>query len=299
MTAVKAARSLQTSNENNPTTADLPMNALLPLGLAVIMLAVGLKLTPADFARLAAQPKAVAAGAAAQVVMLPLLAVAISAVYPMAPVMAAGFIILAACPGGITSNLLTLLARGDVALALSVTAISTALSSVTLPIIAGLAAGGDGLALPFGPTFGGVFVMTAVPVAVGMTWRRLSPDSAQKAERWVRPAAVAVFAAIVVFTFVKEWGAFIEHGATVGPAVVALNLLALAGATGLANALKLPPAQRTAIALECGLQNAAVAIVIGASVVGDPLLTVPAVLYALTMNVTAVAWVLWARARAA
>lgn len=276
------------------------MNALLPLGLAVIMLAVGLKLTPADFARLAAHPKAVAAGVAAQVVMLPLLAVAISAVYPMAPVMAAGFIILAACPGGITSNLLTLLARGDVALALSVTAISTALSSVTLPVIAGLtAAGSGGIALPFGPTFGGVFAMTAVPVAVGMTWRRLSPSSAAKAERLVRPAAVAVFAAIVVFTFVKEWGAFIEHGATVGPAVVALNLAALAGAAGLANALKLPPAQRTAIALECGLQNAAVAIVIGAAVVGDPLLTVPAVLYALTMNVTAVAWVLWARARAA
>lgn len=255
---------------------------MLPLGLAVIMLTVGLKLAPDDFRRLAARPKAAAAGVAAQVLALPLLALGIAAVYPLSPVMAAGFLIIAACPGGITSNLLTLLARGDVALALTITAVSTALSTVTLPVVAGLAAGAQGVSLPFGPTFGGVFVMTAVPTLIGMAWRWRFPGMAERAGEKLRPAAVAIFAAIVVFTFVKERAAIVDYGASVGPAVAMLRL---------------DPPQRTAITLECGLQNAAVAIVIGNAALGDPLLTVPAVLYAVMMNLTAVAWVLWARRR--
>lgn len=298
MTVVKAAFKLRMREQAPRNHAEIKMNALLPLGLAVIMLAVGLKLAPDDFRRLAARPKAAAAGVTAQVLLLPLLALGIGAVYPLSPAMAAGFLIIAACPGGITSNLLTLLARGDVALALTVTAISTLLSTVTLPAIAGLAAGADGLSLPFGPTFGGVFVMTAVPTAVGMAWRWRFPAAAATAERTIRPAAVAAFAAIVVFTFVKERAAIIDYGATVGPAVALLNLVAMACAAGLATALRLDPPQRTAITLECGLQNAAVAIVIGNVALGDPLLTVPAVLYAVMMNLSAVAWVVWARRRA-
>lgn len=270
---------------------------MLPLGLAVIMLTVGLKLAPDDFRRLAARPKAAAAGVAAQVLALPLLALGIAAVYPLSPVMAAGFLIIAACPGGITSNLLTLLARGDVALALTITAVSTALSTVTLPVVAGLAAGAQGVSLPFGPTFGGVFVMTAVPTLIGMAWRWRFPGMAERAGEKLRPAAVAIFAAIVVFTFVKERAAIVDYGASVGPAVALLNIAAMACAAGLAAMLRLDPPQRTAITLECGLQNAAVAIVIGNAALGDPLLTVPAVLYAVMMNLTAVAWVLWARRR--
>lgn len=273
------------------------LSVALPLGLAVIMLTVGLKLAPDDFRRLAARPKAAVAGVAAQVLLLPLLALGIAAVYPLSPVMAAGFLIIAACPGGITSNLLTLLARGDVALALTITAVSTALSTVTLPVIAGLAAGAQGVSLPFGPTFGGVFVMTAVPTLLGMAWRWRWPAMAARAGEKLRPAAVAIFAAIVVFTFVKERAAIVDYGASVGPAVALLNIAAMACAAGLAAALRLDPPQRTAITLECGLQNAAVAIVIGNAALGDPLLTVPAVLYAVMMNVSAVAWVLWARRR--
>lgn len=273
------------------------MNVLLPLGLAVIMLTVGLKLAPDDFRRLAARPRAAVAGVAAQVLALPLLALGIAAVYPLPPVMAAGFLIIAACPGGITSNLLTLLARGDVALALTITAVSTALSTVTLPVIAGLAAGTQGVSLPFGPTFGGVFVMTAVPTLIGMAWRWRFPAMAERAGEKLRPAAVAIFAAIVVFTFVKERAAIVDYGASVGPAVALLNIAAMACAAGLAAVLRLDPPQRTAITLECGLQNAAVAIVIGNAALGDPLLTVPAVLYAVMMNVSAIAWVLLARRR--
>lgn len=273
------------------------LSVALPLGLAVIMLTVGLKLAPDDFRRLAARPKAAVAGVAAQVLALPLLALGIAAVYPLTPVMAAGFLIIAACPGGITSNLLTLLARGDVALALTITAVSTALSTVTLPVVAGLAAGAQGVSLPFGPTFGGVFVMTAVPTLIGMAWRWRWPVMAMRAGEKLRPAAIAIFAAIVVFTFVKERAAIVDYGAGVGPAVALLNIAAMACAAGLAAVLRLDPPQRTAITLECGLQNAAVAIVIGNAALGDPLLTVPAVLYAVMMNLTAVAWVLWARRR--
>lgn len=273
------------------------LSVALPLGLAVIMLTVGLKLAPDDFRRLAARPRAAVAGVAAQVLALPLLALGIAAVYPLSPAMAAGFLIIAACPGGITSNLLTMLARGDVALALTITAVSTALSTVTLPVVAGLAAGAQGLSLPFGPTFGGVFAMTAVPTLIGMAWRWRWPAMAARAGEKLRPAAVAIFAAIVVFTFVKERAAIVDYGASVGPAVALLNIAAMACAAGLAAALRLDPPQRTAITLECGLQNAAVAIVIGNAALGDPLLTVPAVLYAVMMNLTAVAWVLWARRR--
>lgn len=269
---------------------------LLPAGLAAIGGVVGLGLRPADFARLVSEPRAMLVGVAAQMLLLPLLAVAILAVAPLPGPFAVGLVVLAACPGGITSHLLTLLARGDVALAVSITAVTNTASTVTLPLVVTLATGrflgaSADIAIPVGPTMAGVFLVSALPLALGMLARARFPAGAARAEPALRRLAVTVFVAIVAHTFLGQTDAFAEHAAAVGPRVVALNVTAMAIAHTLARAAATGDARAVAITVECGLQNAAMAIFVATTLLGRPDIAVPAVLYALTMNLSALALV--------
>lgn len=277
------------------------VDVLLPAALAFIMFALGLTLVVDDFARVLARPRAVAIGLAGQVVLVPLLGFVIAKAFGLAPEMAAGLMILAACPGGVSSGLITHLARGDTALSITLTAITSVVAVVSVPFVvdaslAHFTGAGVGVELPVLKIVRGVFFLTTVPVALGMVLRHRRPAMASRLEPGTTRAATALFVLIVLATFVNQRQALFDHLGSIGPAALLLNLGVMAGGFGAAAALGLTRRDRIAIATECGLQNAALGIFVGATVLQAPRLTVPSVVYALLMNVTALSFV-WAMRR--
>lgn len=266
---------------------------LLQGGLILIMFEVGLTLAAADFLRLAQAPRAVLTGLAAQVVLLPVMAILLLLAWPVNAEMTIGVLLIAAAPGGVTSNLLTLFARGDVALALTLTAISTLASVVTLPLFVGaaanlLGAGALSLEMPIAMMASGILTSTILPLVAGMTVRACLPDWTGRWEPVLRRVSALVFAAIVAVTFAGNVEAFRLHALTVGPLLFALNALAMTGAAGLALAARLDRHRAIAISFATGLRNAALAIFLAVGVLGRPALAVPAIIYAVAMNVGAV-----------
>lgn len=182
---------------------------LLPLALVIIMFGMGLTLTVQDFRRVWIAPKAVAIGLIAQLVMLPLLGFAIASLTPLSPELAVGVIILAACPGGPTSNLFTFLAAGDVALSITLTAISSLITVFSIPWVVnlGLQAFLDQTStfqLPFGPTVVQIAVVAIIPVVLGMLVRHYAPQLAQRTDRSLRWISTAFLAAVIVGFFAQE-----------------------------------------------------------------------------------------------
>jgi BASS family bile acid:Na+ symporter len=267
---------------------------LLQGGLILIMFEVGLTLAAADFLRLAQAPRAVLTGLAAQIVLLPVLAILLLLLWPMSPEMTIGVLLIAAAPGGVTSNLLTLFAQGDVALALTLTAISTLASVVTLPLIVSaaaslLGAGALSLKMPIAMMTSGILTSTIIPLVAGMAVRAYLPRWTARWEPVLRRVSALVFAAIVVVTFAGNVEAFRLHALTVGPLLFVLNALAMTGAAGVAVAARLDRRCVIAISFETGLQNAALAIFLAISILGHPVLAVPAIIYAVAMNIGAIA----------
>jgi len=267
---------------------------LLSAGLVFIMFDVGLTLTAGNFLDVARMPRAVATGLVAQSLALPLIAVTLLAAWPMPGDMALGVLLLAAAPGGVTANLLTLLAHGNVALALVITALSTLLATLTLPLVLHGAATVLGLdavtfAMPVAAMAKGILFTTVVPLLVGMLLRARWPATTLAVEPMLRKIATSIFALIVITTFVSNAEAFRVHTASVGPVVLTLNALAMLAAVALAAMARLDRAARIAITFETGLQNAALAIFIAIGILERPALAIPAVIYAVAMNITALA----------
>lgn len=273
---------------------------LLPIGLAFIMFSIGLGLTVHDFTRVFHHPRAMLVGLISQIVVLPLIGLVVLVGYEGRPEFALGLMILAASPGGITSNLLSTLAGGNAALSVSMTAITSLLSIVTVPLILGLSQhfflGEDTIiAMPIGLVMGSILVVTGLPIGLGMALQKWMPDWAN----WARPKAshlaTIVFAMIVASAFVGQMDSITTHFADIGPRLLALNVLTMALGLMTARLLGLGRADGITISLECGLQNAALSIFIAVSVLGNPVLVVPAITYALIMNLTAAPFILWAR----
>jgi len=274
---------------------------LLPLGLAFIMLSIGLGLRVEDFTRVLRQPLALGAGLVNQLVLLPLLAAGLVAIYAGEPVFALGIMALAACPGGITSNLLTVLAGGNAALSVSMTAVSSMVGIVSVPLILGLSQGllmgeAEAVSLPLGQILGGVFGVTGVPIALGMLLNRTAPRFSEAVRPAARGLATGIFVLIVVGAFVGQRETMMAHVADIGPYVLALNLGTMALGLLTARLLRLDLADSVAISMEAGLQNAALAIFIATSLLDRPEMVVPAILYALMMNLSAAVLIAWARA---
>ena len=278
---------------------------VLPLALAFIMLSMGLSLTPADFVRVVRQPRAALIGLAAQIVLLPLLAFALvsgwGAAWGMDPALAVGFLIIAACPGGVTSNLLTHLARGDTALSISLTAVTSVLASVTVPLIVTAAKvwfmGAAAPPLPILGTIASIFAIVTVPVLLGMVVRGLRPGFALRIEPACRHTATVLFVIIVLAAVAVEWSLLTTHFFAIGPPVLLLNLTSMAMGWTLARAARLGPPQGIAITLEAGLQNGTLAVLIAATFLANDLMVVPGGVYSLVMFFTAGLYVALATAR--
>ena len=272
------------------------ISTLLPAGLAFIMFALGLKLSVADFRRVLTYPVAVGLGLIAQTVLLPLTAFGIAALFSLEPQAAVGLMILAACPGGVTAAIITDLSRGDTCLSITLTACTSLLSFITVPIIVGFSLEhflGEAAAVdfPVGQAIGGLFLITLIPVAAGLVANQAG---------WLLPAiakmigklATVVFLMIVFLTFYTEWPNITAHFSKVGPAILLLNVATMATGALLGAAGRLPAAGRIALAVECGIQNSALGITVAVSLLSLAGLAVPSVIYAFLMNLTALALVL-------
>ncbi|WP_319529326.1 bile acid:sodium symporter family protein [uncultured Cohaesibacter sp.] len=270
---------------------------LIPIGLALIMMTVGLSVRLQDFRALLHQLRAVTAGIVAQILFLPAIAFAVALITKLDTVYAIGLIILASAPGGITSNLLTVLARGKTALSISLTIITNLLAFITIPtalsvaflVFQGSTAGGPSsselYSLPFGETAMKVLAISALPLAIGMLFGHFLPNLSKRIEGPAKFVASAIFAAIVFTSFYSEWGNITAHWSTVGPAVILLNILAIGSALLFSHLFRLTSQQALTVAIECGLQNVALALVI-AQFMGDGQFMVPSSIYALVMNVS-------------
>lgn len=270
---------------------------LLPLALAVVMFGLGLSLTLADFARVARMPHAVLVGLTLQTLVLPPVAFALAIVFHLPSELAVGLMILAASPGGATANIYSHLARGDVALNITLTATNSVLCLLTLPLIVGLSldyfmAAERAVPPPFGKILE-VGLLILVPVAGGMWLRAGRPRFAERMERPVKLLSVLVLVALIAAAAWEERAALARHFAVVGLACLSFNLISLA--TGYLGplALRLPPRQAIAIAMEIGIHNGTLAIFIALHVLGNATMAIPAAVYSLVMFVTAAVFAVW------
>jgi len=274
---------------------------LLPAGLAFIMFVLGLKLELEDFRRVLIRPIAVGLGLIAQVVLLPVTAFGVILVFGLAPETAVGLMILAACPGGVTAAMITDLSRGDTCLSITLTACTSLLAFVSVPVIVGLSmqhflAAFPGLNYPVGQAVSSLFLVTLVPVAAGMLLNH-ADWLTEHASQLIGRAATTLFVLIVVTTFLSEWPSITEHFSTIGPAILLLNLLTMATGAALGAAARLPTEGRIALAVECGVQNSALGITVAVSLLSLAELAVPSVIYAFLMNVSAMALIVMRQLR--
>jgi BASS family bile acid:Na+ symporter len=262
---------------------------LLPLSLAVIMVSLGLSLTVADFTRVLKYPKGVGIGMVNLLVVSPLLAFAVAELVGLEAALAAGLVLLGASPGGTTANLLTHVARGDTALSITMTAVSSICAVVTVPLYLGLAIDHFGASFENDPEMVGVaarvFFITVVPLSIGMFIRSRRTDWAVRREGRAKQIALGLFVFVVAGTIANESEAITDHFAELAVATLLLNLLAMTISFNVARLARLSRQQSTAIAMELGVHNGTVAITVGAGIA--TILASPAAVYSIFMFITA------------
>ncbi|HEY8877891.1 MAG TPA: bile acid:sodium symporter family protein [Roseateles sp.] len=273
-------------------------NALLA-ALAVVMAGLGLSLTVDDFRRLREHPRAVVLALGLQLIVLPLACVAIIAAFQLPPLYAVGLLLLAASPGGITANLFSHLFGGHVAMNLSLTALNTVLSLVTLPLIANgaiahYAGGGQVVPLPWQKLVEVIGVI-AVPVLIGMTVRRTRPAIAARLDKPVKLLSGALLVMLTVLAIAKEREALMNAAGELGGAVLAFNLLSLGAGYGLGRWARLPRSLCIAIGYEVGVHNSTLALYLALGVLQQFPVALPAALYSVSMYVTALGFGIWLR----
>lgn len=275
---------------------------VLPLVLAFMMLTLGLGLRIRDFGRLLTQPRDMLAGIALQMLLLPAVGFLLVTMWPLTPEIAMGVMLIAVAPGGVTSNYLTSLARGDVALSVSLTAIASLLSVVTVPLILAMSHEhivGEALAgeVSIGRTALGIFLVVTVPVLLGMLVRHFAPRAAERCAPYATKLSTAFFVLVLAGAILQERDNVAAYFAEAGLVTLALNvsmmLLAFLGARVLGSG----QAQRISICIECGLQNGTLAIAVGVLLFGGGAYVIPAATYSVIMFGTGLLFLALARGK--
>ena len=274
--------------------ADFAATVALPLALAVIMFGLGLTLTLADFKRVASFPKPILVGLGCQMIILPFVAFALCYFFALRPEFAIGLMVLAASPGGISSNIYSHLSDGDVALNLTLTAINSVLGAVALPLFTALAiksfAGQDQtIDLQFRKMVE-VFAIVLVPAVLGMLVNKKFAAFARSMDKPVRIFSIVVLAVIILAAVSKEWRLLTDHIGEVGLAVLSFNLISLGVGYLVPLFLKISHRQATAISMEVGVHNGTLALYMAMSVLGSTAYAVPAAVYSVVMYFTAFAF---------
>lgn len=267
----------------------LATEVLLPACLAVIMTVLGLSLTPSDFRRVAETPRAVAIGLGNLLLVSPLLAFGAAELFGLEAAFAVGLVLLGASPGGTMANLLTHLARGEVALSVSMTALSSVAALATVPFWLDAAIDHFGSGVDAEVSMAGivarVFAITIVPLAIGMALRARHPVFVARIHDRLQRVTLGLFLAVVALAVAAEAERTLEHLGEIAGAALALNVAAMSLSFATARAARLPERSATAIAMELGIHNATLTIAVAASI--DTALAIPAAVYSSFMFITA------------
>lgn len=274
----------------------------LPIALIIIMAGIGLSLRPGDFVVVAKRPAGLVWGSVAQLALMPAAAFVLAWLLPMPPLVAVGLVILAACPGGTSSNLVTYLARGHLALSISLTVTASLVTIVTLPLLTNLALGwfvGDGqqVQLPVLQTVAMLAVITVIPVAAGMLVRWRAPVVAARAERAVGLFGALVLAALIATIAVQIGDRLPTLLLQAGPACVALNLIGIGLGLFATRGLGLPPADALTVAVELGIKNGTLGLLVAMTLLESPEMGVPSAVYGLLMYVFGIGLIALGRRR--
>lgn len=273
---------------------------ILPLVLAFIMFAMGLGLKPSHFSAIVTAPKLPLLGLALQMLMLPLLALLIIAALQLQGATAAGLFLVSLCPGGATSNLFAYLANGKVALSIALTALSSLLVPVTLPLLFGLYLSQTGdasvhLQLPIATTIKQLFAVTLVPVLVAMTLRHWAPTLVTRLEPWCKRLGTSLMLLLVLALMVTNWS--LLQAPIKAVAVLLLCGVSLLLAWFIGTRLSQDSAVGRTLAVEVGIQNAGTALLVAISLMQQPALAVVPLIYGILMNLPGFGFVAWVRYR--
>jgi BASS family bile acid:Na+ symporter len=269
---------------------------LLPVALGVIMLGLGLSLTVADFQRVVRYPRPVLVGLICQMFVLPAACLLVAEAFDLSPELAVGLMLLAASPGGATANLFSHLARGDVALNITLTAVNSVLSLITLPIIVTLAMAhfmGEGKSIPLPlEKVVQVFAIVLIPVAIGMAIRSRSPGFADRLSRPVKILSILFLVLVVAATMVKERNQVFGFIQQVGLAALTFNVISMLIGYLVPRLVRIEKRQAIAIGMEIGIHNGTLAIAIASSplLLNNSVMAIPPAVYSVIMFFTAAAF---------
>jgi BASS family bile acid:Na+ symporter len=268
--------------------SNLITQLFLPLALFVIMLGMGLTLKPNDFRNVILFPKAVGVGLFLKLIFIPALTFGLLFIFPLQPELAVGFVLLAACPGGATTNLITHLSKGDVALSITLTAIASVITVFTIPILVDLGmlhfmGEGQRIELPFFKTISQILAITIVPVIVGMIIHSKYPKLSHRAERPVKILSALFLVLIIAAVLIKERANLGEFFAKAGPLSLALNLLGMFFGYLITKAITKNKAQAIAVGVEVGIVNGTLGIAIAAGILQNSVMTIPSAIYSIIM----------------
>lgn len=272
--------------------ATLLSKVFLPLSLAIIMLGMGMTLIPADFTRIVKYPKAVLIGLTNQLIVLPIIGFSLALAFDLDPIMAVGIMILAACPGGPTSNLITQVCKGNIALSVTLTAIASFVSILTIPFILSYALDHFGsdmgitIKLPIIDTILQIMVITVIPISIGMAIRRFKPSFAHKMEKPMRTASTVIFILVFIAVIAANYSLIGNAMKRVGLVTLLLNLATMCLGYLTARIFKLNLKSAISITIESGIQNGTLAFVIATTILNNIEMAIPTAAYSIWMFIS-------------
>lgn len=274
----------------------------VPVGLMLIMFSMGLTLRLGDFARVITDGRAPLAGLAGQLLAMPLLGLAIGILFRLPPELALGILILGICPAGTTSNALTFIARGNVALAVVLTALSSLVTVFSIPVLLQWGLRHFGLegtvpALSVADTMLQLARITVLPVAAGMLVCRFAPEAARKMSGWLRPVSMIVLFGVIAFAVGVSAEMVLANLLNAGPAIWTMNIVAMAVGLGIGRACGVSSRDAMTLAIEVGVQNVTLATFLTLTVLNSLPLAVTQNIYGVAMIVNTLLLVRWFRAR--
>jgi BASS family bile acid:Na+ symporter len=289
----------------SPDVVALVNTGFVPVALALIMFSLGLTLALRDFRLLLSNAGTVFAGLAGQLLLMPLLALGIGILFRLPSELALGLFVLGICPAGTTSNALTFVGRGNVALAVVLTALSSLVTVFTIPLLLSwalphfLSAGGKVPSLSIPRTMMQLMLITILPVAVGMAVRGYAPVVAARLSRWLRPTALVVLIVVIAFSVLVSLEMVLHNLLRGGPAIWTLNVAATLTGVAIGRLIGAKARDSMTLGIEVGVHNVTLAIYVTLTVLGSLPLAVMQNIYGVVMLVNAGLLIRWFRSRIA
>ncbi|KAG1654020.1 putative sodium-dependent transporter YocS [Nymphon striatum] len=271
----------------------------LPVSLALIMLSMGMMLKTADFTRVLEQPRALMVGLTAQLILVPMIAVALLFIFNLPPLLAVGLLVLSFSPGGTTSNLFSYLARGDVALSVALTAIASLITPFTIPLLTELAlqmqlGENKEIIVPIGLTMKRLFIVTLLPVLIGMSLRIFKPAVADTIQPYIHKISVVLFLAVISSIIIQQWDKMPDFLNQVGTITSLMIVIAMLLGYYIAKLSGLRNREVKTLSIEVGMQNGGMALLVTQGVLQNPTMSIVPVIYGLIMLIPVILFVLGA-----